>query len=67
MAHIAAYYIGRKRHRWSEPGEQRSQTNRLEKLVLDYCRIHALAGLIEELTSKDAPRKVKHGHKVAKG
>lgn len=46
--------------------EQRSQTNMLEKLVLDYCRAHCLAGLTEEPTSKDAFREGKHGHRVTK-
>jgi hypothetical protein len=46
--------------------EQRSQTNMLEKLVLDYCRAHSLAGLVEERTSKDAPREGTHGHGVTK-
>lgn len=36
--------------------EQRSQTNMLEKLVLDYCRAHSLGGLAEEHTSNDMPR-----------
>jgi predicted transcriptional regulator len=38
--------------------EQRSRTNMLEKLVLDYCRAHRLAGLedLEEAASKGASR-----------
>jgi protein tyrosine phosphatase (PTP) superfamily phosphohydrolase (DUF442 family) len=46
--------------------EQRSQTNMLEKLVLDYCRAHSIAGLTEEPTSTDAPREGKHGYRVAR-
>lgn len=46
--------------------EQRSQINMLEKLVLDYCRAHSLAGLAEEPTSNYAPREGKHGHRVTK-
>lgn len=46
--------------------EQRSQTNMLEKLVLDYCRAHSLAGLAEEPTSEDVPREGMHGLRVNK-
>lgn len=48
------------------PREQRSQTNMLKMLMLDYCRAHSLAGLAEEPTNKDAPREGKHDHRVTK-
>lgn len=47
--------------------EQRSQTNMLEKLVLDYCRTHSLACLTEESTCKVVAREEKHGRTVAEG
>jgi len=47
--------------------EQRSQTNMLEKLVLDYCRTYSLACLAEEPICNDVPREKKHGHTVTKG
>lgn len=47
--------------------EQRSQTNMLEKLVLDYCRTHSLACLAEEPICNVVAREKKHGRTVAEG